>query len=218
MPTIANARRVPRQDRSLRTVDHILEATRSLLARMPYHQVTTKRIAREPGLSVGALYAFFPDRASIIDKIARRHIIAVRSRVEKEVVDPALRERPPDAVALIRRAFEVYVAYLDEHADFRAIEFGRDAKETRNIQDGSAVNGITAVLCAFCYNGLSFDFSPEGQRKLRVGCEAGLALMSYAYRQPTHEQREKVIAEAKKMLAEYLGRELRTGRDFSDSN
>ena len=218
MPTIAKPRRVPRQNRSLRTVEHILEATRSLLARMPYHEVTTKRIAREPGLSVGVLYAFFPDRASIIDKIARQHISAVRSRVEDEVVKPALWERPLDAVALIGRALEVYVAYLDEHADFRAIEFGRDAKETRNVQDESAMNGITAVLCAFGYIDLRFDTSPESQRKQRVGCEASLALMAYGYRQPTREQREKVTAEAKKMLAEYLGPELRTGRAFSDSN
>ena len=211
MPISPKPRRKPRQYRSLETVEHILDAARSLLARLPYHEVTTRRIAAEPGMSVGGLYAYFPDKESIINTISRRHIAALESRVEAEVIRPARRERRErglDAADLFRRALEVYAGYLDTHPDFRSIEFGRDANETRELKGGFAWNGATKILRSFDYGGLGFDASPESRRKLKTACEATLGLMAYAYQQPTREQREQVIAELAKMLARYLGPEL----------
>jgi hypothetical protein len=40
--------------------------------------------------------------------------------------------------------------------------------------------------------------------KLRIVSEAGERLIEYAYGQPTREDRDRVIAEMKKMLAGYL--------------
>jgi AcrR family transcriptional regulator len=210
MSITAKPRRRPRQYRSMDTVDRILDAARSLLARVPYQEVNTKRIAAEPGMSVGALYAYFPDKASIVDRISERHIMDVRRRLENEVIRPALRERREkglDAGELFRRTVELYAAYLEEHPDFRCIELGRDANETRMLKGGFARNGLTELLRNFSYQGV-LDSSYETKRKLRVASEAGEGLAAYAYQQPTREQREQVFAELTKMLVSYLGPEL----------
>jgi hypothetical protein len=39
---------------------------------------------------------------------------------------------------------------------------------------------------------------------LRVVSEAGERLIAYAYEQPTHEERDRIVSEMKKMLAGYL--------------
>src|SRR5664280_3690382 len=127
--SIAANRRSPLQDRSLRTVARILDAASSLLTQMPLEDVTTRRIASEPGLSVGAVYRFFPDRQSIIDAIAVRHVLQFRALVDKDVMRPLLQQLQHlenfDPTAVLDRMIDAYVLYLDAHPDFRTISFGR---------------------------------------------------------------------------------------------
>src|ERR1022692_4446493 len=84
----APARRLPVQSRSQHTVQRVLDAASSLLEQMPLEVVTTTRIATEAGLSIGALYRFFPDKQTIVDAIAVRHVIQFRSLVEETVIIP----------------------------------------------------------------------------------------------------------------------------------
>src|SRR5271165_7371110 len=72
-------RRIPLQGRSQQTVQRVLDAASSLLEQMPLDDVTTTRIAAEAGLSIGALYRFFPDKQTIIDAIAVRHVEQFRA-------------------------------------------------------------------------------------------------------------------------------------------
>ena len=68
-------RRTPVQGRSQETVQKVLAATASLLARgLPVDLLTTAQIAGEAQVSVGALYRFFPDKQAIVDAIALRHM------------------------------------------------------------------------------------------------------------------------------------------------
>jgi AcrR family transcriptional regulator len=111
--SIAANRRQPAQDRSLRTVARILDAASSLLTQMPLEEVTTRRIASEPGLSVGAVYRFFPDMQSIIDAIAVRHVLQFRGLVDKEVMRPLLQQLQNlenfDPTAVLDRMIDAYV-------------------------------------------------------------------------------------------------------------
>src|SRR5664280_3830010 len=127
--SIAANRRQPAQDRSLRTVARILDAASSLLTQMPLEDVTTRRIASEPVLSVGAVYRFFPDRQSIFDAIAVRHVLQFRGLVDKEVMRPLLQQLQNlsafggDPSVVLDRMIDAYVLYLDAHPDFRTIYF-----------------------------------------------------------------------------------------------
>ena len=61
----------------------MVDAASSLLSRMPLEDVTTTRIAVEAGISVGALYRFFPDKQTILDAVAVRHVQRFAAVVEK---------------------------------------------------------------------------------------------------------------------------------------
>ena len=51
---------------------------------------------------------------------------------------------------------------------------------------------------------LGIPNTPELDRMLRVVSEVGERLIAYAYQQPTRADRDRVIAEMKRMLAGYL--------------
>ena len=207
---IAANRRQPAQDRSLRTVARILDAASSLLTQMPLEDVTTRRIASEPGLSVGAVYRFFPDGQSIIDAIAVGHVLQFRSMVDKDVMRPLLQQRQHlsafggDPSVVLDRMIDAYVLYLDAHPDFRTISFGRHISAATKARQASPRTGLPAMLTTFMVERLGFAFTPELKLMLSVASEAGERLVAYAYEQPTREERDVIIAETKKMLARYL--------------
>jgi AcrR family transcriptional regulator len=74
-------RKLPRQARSRATVDALLEACARLLAESEYRALTTNRIARRAGVSIGSLYEFFPNRESILLTLTQRRL----ARLERDV-------------------------------------------------------------------------------------------------------------------------------------
>ncbi len=201
-------RRLPVQMRSLKTCLRILDAASSLLTQMPLEEITTTRIADEAGTSIGALYRFFPDKQTIIDGIAVRHVGKFRQSVEATVIQPLLREMENlesfDPAAILNHMIDAYVAYLDAHPDFRAISFGRHISAATKEREASPTVGLPRLLKDFMLERLGIPNTPELDRRLRVVSEAGERLIAYAYEQPTREERDHIIAEMKKMLAGYL--------------
>lgn len=64
------ARRKPRQARALATRGLIFEATAQILEREGEAALNTNRIAERAGVSVGTIYQYFPDKASILVAMA----------------------------------------------------------------------------------------------------------------------------------------------------
>ncbi|MGC2108572.1 MAG: TetR/AcrR family transcriptional regulator [Candidatus Korobacteraceae bacterium] len=204
----AATRRDPVQHRSLRTVARILDAASSLLTRLPFEEVTTKRIAAEPGVSVGALYRFFPDKQSIIDAVTERHIRQLRAEVERDVMRPML-QAPLNLpnfnpAVVLDRMIDAYIVYLDTHPDFRTISFGREPREVSWKPNTAARTGLVPIVSTLLFERLALALTPELELKLRVASEAGERLIAYAHEQPTRERRDLITAELKKMLARYL--------------
>jgi AcrR family transcriptional regulator len=65
-------RKIPRQARSLATVEVILDAAALLLVDEGYDQATTNRIAERAGVSIGSLYQYFPNREAVVAAVAHR--------------------------------------------------------------------------------------------------------------------------------------------------
>jgi AcrR family transcriptional regulator len=204
----ASARRTPVQPRSQQTVARILDAASSLLTQMPLEDVTTTRIAGEAGLSIGALYRFFPDKQTIIDAIAVRHVEQFRASLEGTVIAVLEREfanlETFDPTAILDSVIDAYIVYLDAHPDFRTISFGRYVSAATKERQSSPTMGLPALLKNFMLERLDIPNSPELDLMLRVVSEAGERLIAYAYEQPTREERDRIVAEMKKMLAGYL--------------
>ncbi|MCO4762639.1 MAG: TetR/AcrR family transcriptional regulator [Myxococcales bacterium] len=138
----ATARKHPRQDRSKATVKAIVEATARVLVDEGFGHVTTNRVAKVAGVSVGSLYQYFPNKEALIMAVAERHAqmmvdllgetmtdlsdqpieVAVRTYVEAMIqahlIDPALHH------ALITLVLQVGLEQFREidHAALALIE------------------------------------------------------------------------------------------------
>jgi len=196
----ALARRTPVQERSSGTVRQILAAASRLLGRMPLDEITTTRVAAEAGVSVGALYRFFPDKQAIIDGIAVQRVEEFRASLER-VLDASEGIEPP---AFLDMAIDSYVAFLDAHPDFRTIALGRHISASTRALHVRADIGPAAIVRRFVLDRLGIEAPPDLDLKLRIVSETGDRLIAYAYEQPTADERAAVIAELKRLLAGYL--------------
>ncbi len=193
-------RRTPVQERSLDTIQQIYAGTSALLAEMPLEQITTSRIAEAAGISVGALYRFFPGKQEIIDAIAVRHMDEFRARLQKILIKSLLADGPK----FLSKVVDAYVAFLDERPDFRAIALGQHISPSAKNQQTAPGAGPGGLVRLFMVNWLGVKSSASLDLKLRIATEAGERLIAYAYAQPTVEERKKVLAEMKELLAAYL--------------
>jgi AcrR family transcriptional regulator len=204
----SSGRRTPVQSRSHQTVARILDAASSLLTQMLLEDVTTTRIAIEAGLSIGALYRFFPDKQTIVDAIAVRHVEDFRSSLEETVMTVLEREfanlETFDPAAILDSVIDAYIVYLDAHPDFRTISFGRYVSAATKERQASPTMGLPALLKNFMLERLGIPNTPELDLMLRVVSETGERLIAYAYKQRTLAERDRIVAEMKKMLAGYL--------------
>lgn len=64
-PNRFEPRRAPRQQRSQRVFDRIIQTAKALFEKEGYAYVSTNRIAEKAGLSIGSLYQYFANRESI---------------------------------------------------------------------------------------------------------------------------------------------------------
>jgi AcrR family transcriptional regulator len=204
----SSARRAPVQLRSQQTVQRVLDAASALLQRVSLEEITTTRIAEEAGLSIGALYRFFPDKQSIIDAIAIRHVESFKAEVEPKLLKLVVRDvaglRQFDPARVLDAVVDAYIVYLDAHPDFRTISFGRHISPATKEREASPHVGLPGLLKKFIVRKLGMADSGELDLRLRVVSEAGERLIAYAYEQPAREDRDRVISEMKRMLARYL--------------
>lgn len=96
-------RRVPQQARGRARVEQILDITERLLAERGYDALTTNAVAAEAGISVGALYHFFPNKVAILEALVARYYVQLLEVLEHVHADTA---------ALTAETLESYVETL----------------------------------------------------------------------------------------------------------
>jgi AcrR family transcriptional regulator len=94
---IDSKRRLPQRAGSQATVEAIFEATARILQSEGRGGLNTNRVAEKAGVSIGALYGYFPNKEAILLAMARRELDSLRDRVVAALhdahsgVDPARR-------------------------------------------------------------------------------------------------------------------------------
>ncbi|GIW40858.1 MAG: TetR family transcriptional regulator [Candidatus Binatia bacterium] len=101
-------RKRPRQERSRRTVEAILQAAARVFSARGYAGTSTNLIAEEAGVSVGSLYQYFPSKDAILLALAERHMEETFGAVLRRV-----REKRHAPVPELLRA--LVDALLDAH-------------------------------------------------------------------------------------------------------
>ena len=209
MAELTVPRRLPIQKRSEQTVQRILDATGQLLCTIPLEFVTTSRIAKQASLSIGSLYRFYPDKQSIFDAVAIRHVKQFQTWLEICVIQPMERDLKSGLGSLnpskfLEDVIDTYVKYLDENPDFRALAFGRLISPGTKERQASPITGLPSLLKNFMLGRLRIPNTPELDLTLRVVSEAGERLIAFAYEQETREARNRILQETKRMLTSYL--------------
>lgn len=86
MPLVApahlNPRKRPQQARATATLDAIFEATIQVLVSDGPHRLTTTRVARRAGVSVGTMYQYFPHKQALFWAVNERYLEALAEKLE----------------------------------------------------------------------------------------------------------------------------------------
>lgn len=81
-PTHLDPRKTPRQARATATLDVIFEATIQVLVSDGPHRLTTTRVAKRAGVSVGTMYQYFPHKQALIYALNERYLDVLAGKVE----------------------------------------------------------------------------------------------------------------------------------------
>jgi AcrR family transcriptional regulator len=129
-PTLRiSTRKQPKQARSAGLVADILEAAARVLAEEGAQRFTTARVAEKAGVSVGSLYQYFPNKASILFRLQ-----AEEWRSTTELLRSILSDQGTPPLARLRTAVHAFVRSECEEAEMRialgdAAPLYRDAPE-----------------------------------------------------------------------------------------
>ncbi|MEL6892565.1 MAG: helix-turn-helix domain-containing protein [Actinomycetota bacterium] len=105
-------RAAPMQARSRATYERILAAANELFAARGSASVTTTQIADAAGVSVGALYRFFPDKRSVGEALADRYLADAVDRFGPSIDSITTLDRVPAGIGeIIATAGELALAH-----------------------------------------------------------------------------------------------------------
>ena len=81
-PAHLTPRKRPRQARAAVTLDAIFEATIQVLVSDGPHRLTTTRVAKRAGVSVGTMYQYFPHKQALFYAVNERYLDVLARKVE----------------------------------------------------------------------------------------------------------------------------------------
>jgi len=179
----------------------VLDATERLLAHDASAPLSTTRIAAEAGVSVGALYQYFPDTGAVVEALGRRHMDAFEALMA-QAVDAAADGGWDDPVGVLVDA--VAARYRDQPG-YRALWFGPHMTVALRAADRrnklALADGLRRVI-------VTLQLARDDEHLVTV-CQAAVhtcdALLQEAFRRdPSGEA--VLLDEAKAILRAYLDR------------
>ena len=153
-----SSRKKPKQARSADLVAAILQAAVQVLAQEGAARFTTTRVAEKAGVSVGSIYQYFPNKASILFRLQSDEWLATTAMLSDILADAS---RPP--FERLRRLVHAFVKSECDEAAIRvalsdAAPLYRDAPETLAARTSGA-----ATIAAFMREVL-----PDATRPVRA--------------------------------------------------
>lgn len=104
-------RKAPSQERAEATVQSLLDATAAEILEGGYDRMSTNKIAKRAGVSVGSLYQYFPNKEAIVVALRRRSAERERENVRAALTDLEDAEFPTVVRGIIKA---VIASYLTE--------------------------------------------------------------------------------------------------------
>ena len=143
-------RKTPQQARSTASVEAILEATVQVLLQEGKLKLTTTRVAQRAGVSVGTLYQYFPNKASLLQALLKEHLDQVADAVEKACVLAEGKSLSEMADAIISAFVQAKFRHLDASVGLYAISDDVEGKRIAHAMHARAIKAMTALLKTAC--------------------------------------------------------------------
>ena len=188
----------PQQARSQETVDRILLAADHELGERGLAGASTTRIAARAGLSVGALYRFFPDKTAVADALAARYLEAVIPAYADAVGGvTSVGDLDEVLAVLLRRAAELQ---LQHPGYYRLTE---ELAPERGDSPAHAVREYLVDLFSSTLRRAGAT-TPDAELRAVVALCIETVRHTLARHPAGHPDRESAIRETQRMLGAYL--------------
>jgi AcrR family transcriptional regulator len=107
-------RTAPRQERSERRINLILDTAAGLFDEIGYDATTTKHVADRANIAVGSIYHWFPDKTALATALAERYLAELLALYDIELTDD-----PTESTAnLITRVSAVLAVFVKSNPAF----------------------------------------------------------------------------------------------------
>lgn len=140
------SRKLPKQARSRKRYDHMLNSAADLFAQHGVSQVTTNHIAAEAGVSIGSLYQFFPNKEAMIEALIERYMEQM-GQIFPDTLDTNI-----PITQVIRGVITKIVAFKGKNEGFESVLVGLEGTPSAGAAKGMhtmIVSKISWVLHAY---------------------------------------------------------------------
>jgi TetR/AcrR family acrAB operon transcriptional repressor len=129
--------RIPNQERREASIGAVLSAARSLFVSQGYEYTSMSQIAKAAGLTKGAIYFYFKDKAELLDQLLDESNIHAFEHVIQSV-EPKMHDPVKSIIAFVNSVAQLGVTSMDHLLlpVIMAIEFsGSESDVERKIQN-----------------------------------------------------------------------------------
>ena len=194
-PAVSPSRREPQQDRATRRVERFLEVAEELFAEVGFEAATMTAVAERSGSSIGALYTYFPDKASLAKALLEKYrtkILTLWTPLLERISELSHRQFAEQMVERLIDVVTAHPAYLQLSTS--RIKFPGDPAARQSLRStiadalrrkAPALSREDAMLCA----------------NVLVQMIKGLKTL---YTEASPKDKPRVVAEFQQLLAMYL--------------
>jgi AcrR family transcriptional regulator len=184
-------RRTPKQARSQRRVNQILDTAEQIFAEVGYEHTTTNAIAARADVPIGSLYQFFPSKEAILQALIERYTEEMTALLS----DPTLEDLPIPEV--IGQMVDRLAVYDQTHAGFKMMLASSGISDTLHTEVINHVNDLlrrrypqldtarchqSAVIAVAIVKGLMpLSRPPDNLPADQVLSEVKIALIAYLH-------------------------------------
>ena len=201
LPTQDPKRRQPQQARSLERVNRILDVAEELFIADGYNATTTNAIAANAKVSIGSLYQFFPDKAAIVQALAKRYGDLLRQQLAAvDAID--LNAIPLDAYVdlIIDRSEQFFAEHLGYYAIFMQVQ--GTIQELSEIEEATDAELIRDMIVSLKQR----DAGLEDKDYEAIAFVLVKAIGNFLWLSLGQEQsfRKRLVKETKRLTLSYL--------------
>jgi AcrR family transcriptional regulator len=194
-------RKIPQQTRGQQTVDAILDTAATLFAQVGYENSTTNAIAERAGISIGALYRYYPDKEAILKALAERYYAEERLLFERVFVED-MKYLPLDV--MLDRLVDPFLDLYLRYPAYAHILLGSDVSAGIAAASCGMEQELITRTAAF-FRLILPSLDEDRSRLLAVVSKATIkALIALLMASKDQQYQADVTLEVKRMLLAYL--------------